>query len=251
MKRIVLLFLLFSNITFAQVDLNRGLKAYYPFSGNANDASGNGFHGVLQGGIQLTTDRFGNANSAYLFDGINDGIIITDNGQLSTPAFTIAYYFSTESTELQVCVGKINYADGNAATYNSGVYYGGSSSFFGTMGSLNNCFARVPSTYVFSLFSPPVITTNKWYCVVNTFENGIEKMYLDGVLVQQSTLGFNNATYCTNTNLLIGTWWKDDQLRFKGKMDEVRYYDRALNAEEVLAMCMADAPPKVETVINN
>jgi len=92
MKKIFLPFLLLiCNLSFGQVDLNLGLKAYYPFSGNANDASGNGYNGVLQGNVQLTTDRFGNANSAYQFDGNNDGIIVTDNGQLSSPAFSTCY----------------------------------------------------------------------------------------------------------------------------------------------------------------
>lgn len=43
--------------------------ASFPFNGNANDVSGNGNHGVLGGEINnpvLTTDRFGNPNSATL-----------------------------------------------------------------------------------------------------------------------------------------------------------------------------------------
>ena len=41
---------------------------YYPFSGNANDSSGNGYNGTVSGAT-LTTDRFGAANGAYSFDG--------------------------------------------------------------------------------------------------------------------------------------------------------------------------------------
>ena len=235
----IFLLLLFS-ISKGQVNLNSGLIAHYSFSGNANDVSGNGLNGVFQGSPKLTTDRFGNANSAYLFDGINDGIIITDKGKLSTPAFSIVYYFSTESTALQVAIGKINYADGNAATFNSGLNTSGNTTFFGTMGSLNNCSVQVPTTYVHTIYSKPTVNLNQWHCVVNTFENGIEKLYLDGLLVEQKTLPFTNATYCENTNLTIGTWWKDDQRRFKGKIDEVRYYERALNSDEIKALCLAE-----------
>ena len=53
--------------------LTNGLVAYYPFNGNANDASGNGNDGTVQGAVP-TTDRFGNANSAYAFDGLTDYI---------------------------------------------------------------------------------------------------------------------------------------------------------------------------------
>jgi len=49
-----------------------GLVAYYPFSGNHNDASGNGLNLIQYGSPQLTTDRFGNSNSAYLFNGTSD-----------------------------------------------------------------------------------------------------------------------------------------------------------------------------------
>jgi len=48
----------------ALADLNDGLVAHYPFNGNANDASGNGFDGTVNGAI-LTEDQFGNPDSAY------------------------------------------------------------------------------------------------------------------------------------------------------------------------------------------
>ncbi|WP_141699533.1 hypothetical protein [Candidatus Marithrix sp. Canyon 246] len=52
-------------------DLNDGLVAYYPFNGNAEDESGNGNHGTVNGAT-LSEDRFGNQESAYSFDGIDD-----------------------------------------------------------------------------------------------------------------------------------------------------------------------------------
>jgi hypothetical protein len=44
---------------------------YWPFNGNANDESGNGNNGTVNGAT-LTTDRFGNVNNAYNFDGVDD-----------------------------------------------------------------------------------------------------------------------------------------------------------------------------------
>ena len=55
------------------------LVAYYPFNGNANDESGNGNDGVVNGAT-LTTDRFGNVNSAYSFDGVDDWINAPNSG---------------------------------------------------------------------------------------------------------------------------------------------------------------------------
>ena len=45
---------------------NNGLVAWWPFSGNAGDLSGNQNHGIVHGAT-LTTDRNGQHNSAYLF----------------------------------------------------------------------------------------------------------------------------------------------------------------------------------------
>jgi hypothetical protein len=50
---------------------------YWPFCGNANDESGNGNDGAVNGAT-LAEDRFGNAGSAYSFDGLDDYIIAND-----------------------------------------------------------------------------------------------------------------------------------------------------------------------------
>ncbi|MGZ5283337.1 MAG: hypothetical protein ACXWEY_13765, partial [Bacteroidia bacterium] len=60
-----IIFFVCGNISIAQT--TTGLEAHYPFSGNLNDSSGNGYNGSLEG-ASLTTDRFGNAKSAYYFD---------------------------------------------------------------------------------------------------------------------------------------------------------------------------------------
>jgi hypothetical protein len=49
--------------------LSNGLVAYYPFNGNADDGSGNGNDGTVDGAI-FAEDRFGNSSSAYSFDGM-------------------------------------------------------------------------------------------------------------------------------------------------------------------------------------
>ena len=49
----------------SQIPTN-GLVAYYPFSGNVGDSSGNNYHGTTYN-VTLVSDRFGNSNSAYKF----------------------------------------------------------------------------------------------------------------------------------------------------------------------------------------
>ena len=76
MKKIVLITVamvaLYGNL-YAQVNLDSGLVAYYPFNGNANDESGNGNNGTIHGAV-LTSDRFGNEKFSFSFDGVNDYI---------------------------------------------------------------------------------------------------------------------------------------------------------------------------------
>ena len=51
-----------------------GLVGWWPFNGNANDESGNGRNGIINGGVITSIDRFGQNNSSYEFNG-NDGFI--------------------------------------------------------------------------------------------------------------------------------------------------------------------------------
>jgi hypothetical protein len=65
-------------------DLNDGLVAHYPFNGNANDESGNGNHGMVNGAT-LTEDRFGNIDSAFHFDG-RSYIVVPSSPSLESPS---------------------------------------------------------------------------------------------------------------------------------------------------------------------
>ena len=77
------------------------MLAYYPFNGNANDTSGNDNHSIVQG-ASLAVDRFGNPDSAYSFDGVNDRIRVTNpsDGSLDFGAdqsFTLSAWVKTTS----------------------------------------------------------------------------------------------------------------------------------------------------------
>lgn len=78
-----------SSVLKAQVPTN-GLVGYWPFNGNTVDASGNGHNGTVHGAT-LTTDRFGNANSAYEFVLTRKDYIELDNiiGKVGTSDFSI------------------------------------------------------------------------------------------------------------------------------------------------------------------
>ena len=58
--------------------ITSGLIAAWEFSGNANDSSGSGNDGIVNGGAILAPDRFASLNAAYSFDGVNDYIESSD-----------------------------------------------------------------------------------------------------------------------------------------------------------------------------
>ena len=64
------------------------LVAYYPFNGNANDESGNGSNATVSGAT-LTRDRNGNTDSAYSFDGKDDGIRANAGQEFSAASLTL------------------------------------------------------------------------------------------------------------------------------------------------------------------
>lgn len=74
---IKLFFLGFSLNLISQTVPTNGLIAWYPFNGNANDLSGNGLNGIINGS-SLTNDRFGNMNAANDFNGLSDFIVLND-----------------------------------------------------------------------------------------------------------------------------------------------------------------------------
>ena len=104
-SRLLLLFLVVAALR-AQVPTG-GLVAFYPFSGNANDSSGNGINGTLNG-CTLTTDRFGRPNSAYQFNGSSDYILVNNSSSFPATAITTAFWLNrmgigTTGLENYVC----------------------------------------------------------------------------------------------------------------------------------------------------
>ena len=79
-------------------DLNEGLVAYYPFNGNANNASGSAPDGSVSGAM-LTADRFGMADSAFVFDGVDDYIEVANTGGVfdMTDSWTLACWAKPSS----------------------------------------------------------------------------------------------------------------------------------------------------------
>ena len=230
LKRIIL----FIGLTFVfSLVRSQSLVAYYPFNGNANDASGNVHHGQLINGPQLAADRFGNPNSAYYFDGLDDYIKITDNGAFSTPKFSLALWFQSESNALQNLVGKRDFltsAGSGGSQYQFFINYPPFPGIGSNIVSNNaTCSDAFSSSYT---STGNVICSNRWYFAVVTFDGSRHKIYIDGVLVKDVPTNFNGMLSC-NSDLRFGNWWGLDLITFKGRMDDICWYNGAISQQQV------------------
>ena len=77
---------------------SNGLVGWWSFSGNADDMSNNSINGTVYGST-LTEDRFGNINSAFSFDGIDDYILFPAD-LLPTNERTVSLWFYTDNISL-------------------------------------------------------------------------------------------------------------------------------------------------------
>ena len=213
----------------AKYGLTHGLVAYYPFNGNANDASGNSYNGTVFG-ASLTTDRYNNPNSAYSF--VQGNYISTTNNMPLT-SVSISVWVEVLTSPMVgafVCknmdlVNNSGYAFYYGNSNNPSIYNNADNGLFAVVGwggISANLIIPNPVTY---------LSLNVWHNCVFTYGSGNGNIYLDGVLISSLT-GLNPITQ-NNQVVLIGKSPFGDNL-FSGNLDDIRIYDRILTPLEVL-----------------
>jgi hypothetical protein len=241
MKKLALLLLFLHKIAFAQVDLSRGLKAYYPFNSNASDASGNHNDPVFNNAA-LTVDRQGNPNSAYHFNGKDNFMRIpnrpslnfADKISLSVQVRPTGFYYDICHASCILSKGGGNYNVGfYALRFDDALYSNGT----GCSGdqltdSIHHNFRGTGT-----ILTPyqPYINKDQWYSVVYINDGATAKLYVDCEL--KYSISFPE-TFTSSEDLYIGKS-NDPFFPFwlNADLDEVRIYDRALNIDEIAALC--------------
>lgn len=217
-------FLLISLGIFAQVP-SSGLVAYYKFNGNANDSSGYGNHGSVNG-ASLTTDRFGNTNSAYHFNGTSDYILVSANSSIQPAnALSVSVWFKSESNTIQwqpIVCKHIS----SSFPYDS--YYLGT----GTPSPVNNrWYGVISNTNNVSQNAISKSTAfNVWTLLTFTYDGSSIRTYINGVL--DTTNSFTGSIGYSSAGLYIGHNGIGGQF-FKGSIDDVMIYNRALTNNEI------------------
>ena len=212
------------------------LAAFYPFNGNANDEGGNGNHGIVMG-AKLTSDRFGNANSAYLFDGLDDEIIVENYSSLDIEgAITVCAWFKTDVSQwgalvcnfdqlgpdhgYEFCVGSL-YEDGGF------IYFECAKDDIRDGLSTNESFNDGQWHFAVGVLAPDGTSRRR------IFVDAIEKFGYDNPLGGP----INGIGTTPNYPFKIGATSNQEgpeaSSNFKGAIDDVRIYDGALSEAEI------------------
>ena len=221
---------------------SNGLEGWWPFNGNANDESGNGNNGTVNGAT-LTTDRFGNSTMAYSFDYTHwswgsggDWISIPYNVSLAPNNISVSVWANRSSEgypgQGMTLINRYEqgYSNPNGQTW-----------FIGLPASPNttinaSVLQAAPSNNqaVLTNFGP-FLGLNNWTHIVMTFDGISLKQFINGLLT--STVPANGFTLNTagTSGISIGMsdqanghWWPLD-----GNIDDIGIWNRALTECEI------------------
>ena len=188
----------------------------------ARDTSGNNNHGTLVNGPTWVDGKFGRALS---FDGVDD-YVISSRG-ISPPSTFTANIWIYYTGDNGVVVDWLGQGSINTGYHDSGIEIVG--------GTVRVRYWNLPCVNLGS------ITANNWYMITLVYDGSNLKGYINGefkgstsgALSHPSTL-FIALGATDSTNCGDGTY-------FGGKVDEFRFYTRALSPEEIQALYEAKA----------
>lgn len=227
-----------SRFRYIKIPTDNGLTGYWPFDGNANDMVGTN-NGTVYGNVTLTTDRKGNSNGAYQFNGSKgDYIKCVSPGITGSAARTISLWAKADalSTSVQALFA---YGD------DDGSYLYGRR-FEISLKTGNLVFDR-GGTQISKPSS--LVINNRWnhYTIVYKGREAGETVdtlyfYVNGTFLSPLyTSSTNIVNTTTQYPIYFGSLY-NNQRYFKGAIDEVRMYDRALIGSEVKGLYYMDRP---------
>src|SRR3989344_8218774 len=204
-----------------------GLVAQYAFNDGAGasaaDSSGNANTATLNGGVAWVAGKVG--TGAVSLDGTNDYIDAphSASNSVSGNAVSISAWVYRTNTDLAPHIIAAKVVPGHSPPFFS---Y-----------SIHLLGGDIPSFWVSTgggggehLQSPVPITANALHHIIGVYDGSTKKIYVDGV---EKNSAFRNGNLNTYTSpLRIGANGALGEL-FKGYIDEVRVFDRALTPSEV------------------
>ena len=221
----------------AQLPANSLVGSWSFNDGTANDFSGSGNHGVVNGAA-LTTDRFGNENSAYIFDGVDDYISLTGCENFSSQKGTIAYWIQAEKYPN----GIFNFYSTAPGEHHTEDYI---RSYINLNGKLDlivedENIARLHVKYDMGQLANGWL--NEWLHIAWTQDGNGVKLYINGEEKTLEHITASNSAWWSDhlqiTNADLGQCWG----YFDGAIDDFQIYNYALSASDIQDLYNAPAP---------
>lgn len=201
-----------------------GLVAFYEFDGDLRNEVSDSHHGTANRLLAYTEDRHGSADSAVYVD-TPDKIVVPDDPELDiTGGITLAAWVRPEpSNRAYAAVIDKKYAE----AYSFGIYGGIADPDTVRMISY-------VSDHGYGVQNAVPMGTGAWSHIAFTFSDstGKGRHYLNGALVDSSTRAVVLGT--SDEELRIGGAFLSDD--YKGAIDQVAIFSRALTPAEVRAL---------------
>jgi alpha-tubulin suppressor-like RCC1 family protein len=195
-------------------NLNKGLVAYYPFNGNANDFSGNGFHGTSQGSVAAVTDKNGRPNSSYFFPGSGDSFVRIGNFNSSV----ISNYISM-SLWFQFQGGSES-----PRIFNN---YNRTRTICTTGHGTTRTVQVVSGKY---LLETSTLNEGRWYHLVLVENNSSAKIYLNGDLADQESFSPGTVDFFSEFDIGRNVGGNEG---WAGQIDEVKIFNIELAPAQI------------------
>jgi hypothetical protein len=218
------------------VDLTSGLVAYWSFDNcDATDDSGNGHDGTIYGNPQCVE---GEKGKAFSFDGV-DGYIEAPKPNITTDSsFTISFWMKYEWQPHRIWILYFGYHDQYPC--------GSDNNGFTTLINVNTEWWLSTGVTQFGFFCGDQNQFNianiqgQWMHVSTVYDkqNSVLKSYINGSLVDSDNTFSPRISdypfYIAKASPPYATVYGDSN--FKGNIDEVRIYNRALSEAEIQAL---------------
>ncbi|MFZ4377504.1 MAG: LamG domain-containing protein, partial [Saprospiraceae bacterium] len=208
-----------------------GLVGWWPFNGNAQDESGNGNHGTVNGAT-LSSDRFMKSNSAYTFDGIDDFIQVEDADILDlTSNYTLSgwYFINNSQKSDQTILGKGSFEIQTGYQLILNTFEGQMQFGYNDGEGLNGgVFLKHTTSNLIG-----------WHLLTGSYDGISAKLYLDGNLVSKVNVKY--FLQKSTQPLLFGNEAKYLYRFFNGKLDDIAIWNRALSEIEIKDLYNSDA----------
>ena len=229
-KSLIAVLLLTASSVFAQVPSyvpTNGLVGWWPFNGNANDESGNGNNGMVNGAT-LTADRSGVVGKSFNLNGSSDYISVPYTANLvNLPVLSLSVWVKLNSI---LGFQRILHQWGSQGVYTLRVDdYNG----LNEMAINLDC---VPPPGGYAQFPLSQADTSQWINIVVTYDNTSIKLYRNGLLMDDVPSSGTTCGLTATTNSLFFGCTSPGADSYNGKLDDIGIWNRALTQQEITAL---------------